>query len=162
MKLSKPQIILGIIGIILFVISLSGVGPRLLMPGRSSGVAAPRRDQVNGATEAIRLTRAEGVKSIGRLIREQDPRGWEALPDDKTISSLHFFVDPFHADLIMPRVEQFMPPGFEFAIMAGQDKRFFIPRNPLTPKQGLDLFLVGASRVSDACNFLLIIEFYPQ
>lgn len=113
---------------------------------------------VNGATEAIHLTSADREKSIGQLIREQDPRGWERLPD-QAISGLHFFVDPFNDALILPRVEAFMPPGFQWGILPGQDKRLFIPENPLSARDGLDLFLV---QTKGTCNFLLIVEFYPK
>lgn len=153
MKISKLQIILGLIGAVLFVWAIS----RAPMP--SGAGAGARKDLVNGATEAIHLTKADGVKSIGQMIREQDPRGWDALPDNETISALTFFVDPFNDALILPRVEAFMPPGFQLGVLPGQDKRLFTPRNPLTPKQGLDLFLVQTRGV---CNFLLIIEFYPN
>lgn len=117
-----------------------------------------RKRSINGATEAIHLTKADGAKSIGQLIREQDPRGWEALPD-QGISGLQFFVDPFNDALTLPRVEQFMPPGFQWGILPGQDKRLFVPENPLSARDGLDLFLVQTDSV---CNFLLIIEFYPR
>lgn len=110
----------------------------------------------NGATEAIHLTKADGVKSIGQLIREQHPSGWESLPD-RGISSVFFFVDPFNDALILPRIEPFMPPGFQLGVLPGQDKKLFTPRNPLTVRQGLDLYLV---RTTGVCNFLLIVEFY--
>lgn len=124
----------------------------------ASGHDRNKPRSINGATEAIHLTKADGTKSIGQLIREQDPRGWEALPD-QGISGLQFFVDPFNDALTLPRVEQFMPPGFQWGILPGQDKRLFVPENPLSAKDGLDLFLVKTDRV---CNFLLIIEFYPR
>jgi hypothetical protein len=113
---------------------------------------------INGATEAIHLTSADQGKSIGQLIREQDPAGWERLPD-QAISGLHFFVDPFNDALILPRVEAFMPPGFQWGILPGQDKRLFVPENPLSARDGLDLFLV---QTKGTCNFLLIVEFYPK
>jgi len=143
--------------VLIAVVIVFGYG--WLMPSKDATAHDRNKPRsINGATEAIHLTSADGTKSIGQLIREQDPRGWDALPN-QGISALHFFVDPFNDPLILPRVEQFMPPGFQLGILPGQDKRFFTPENPLSAKEGLDLSLVKTKSV---CNFLLIIEFYPN
>ncbi len=153
-----------VLSVSLFAVVLAFAYGYGLIGNSLKGLAHDQRDQhikprsLDGATEAIHLTSGDGIKSIGQLIREQDPRGWEALPD-QGISGLQFFVDPFNDPLIFPRVEQFMPAGFQWGILPGQDKRLFIPRNPLSAREGLDLFLVQTKRT---CNFLLIIEFYPR
>ena len=105
-------------------------------------------------TQSIRLTAAQGTKSIGQLIREQTTT---TIPS-QAISSFHFLVDPFNNSLIFPTVEGFQPPGFQWAILPGQDKKLDIPQIPLLAPQALDYYFV---RTSGTCNFILVIEFYP-
>jgi hypothetical protein len=105
-------------------------------------------------TQSIRLTAAQGTKTIGQLIREQTTT---VIPS-QAISSFHFLVDPFNNSLIFPTVAGFQPPGFQWAILPGQDKKLAIPQIPLLAPQALDYYFV---RTSGTCNFLLVIEFYP-
>ena len=104
-------------------------------------------------TQSIRLTAAEGAKSIGQLIREQTTT---VIPL-KAISSFHFLVDGLSNSLIFPRVEGFQPLGFQWAILPGQDKKLDIPQIPLLAPDALNYYPV---RTSGTCNFILVIEFY--
>jgi len=105
-------------------------------------------------TQSLRITATEGTKSIGQLIREQTTT---AIPA-KAISSFHFLVDALSNSLIFPRVEGFQPLGFQWAILPGQDKKLDIPQIPLLAPDALNYYFV---RTSGACNFILVIEFYP-
>lgn len=117
-----------------------------------------RPKSVSGITEAIRITKADGAKSLTQLIRESPPDSGP-IPD-QAIKSFHFLVSPFDDALIFPAVEGFQPPGFQWGILPGQDKRFTIPEIELRGADALDFFLVQTS--GKVCNFLLIIEFYPR
>jgi hypothetical protein len=105
-------------------------------------------------TQCLRITAAEGTKSIGQLMREQTTT---VIPL-KAISSFHFLVDASNNSLIFPRVEGFHPPGFQWAILPGQDKKLDIPEYPLLAPQALDFYMV---RTSGTSNFILVVEFYP-
>jgi len=105
-------------------------------------------------TQSIRLTASQGTKSIGQLLREQTTT---VIPN-QALSSFHFLVDPFNSSLIFPTVEGFQPPGFQWAVLPGQDKKLNIPQIPLLAPQALDYYYV---RTSGTCNFILVIEFYP-
>jgi hypothetical protein len=105
-------------------------------------------------TQSLRLTAAEGTKSIGQLIREQTTT---VIPL-KAIYSFHFLVDASNNSLIFPRVEGFQPPGFQWAILPGQDKKLNIPQYALLAPDALNYYYV---RTTGTCNFILVIEFYP-
>ena len=105
-------------------------------------------------TQCLRITAAEGTKSIGQLLREQTTT---VIPL-KAISRFHFLVDGLSNSLIFPRVEGFQPLGFQWAILPGQDKKLDIPQIPLLAPDALNYYFV---RTSGACNFILVIEFYP-
>jgi hypothetical protein len=117
--------------------------------------ASAQTTTVTIASEALHITVADGTKSIGQLIREQSTG--TPLPA-KPIASFHFLVDPFSHPLIFPRVEGFQPPGFQWAILPSQDKKFNIPRLPLLASEALDYYFV---RSTGNCSFLLYMEFYP-
>lgn len=108
------------------------------------------------STEAFHITKADGVKSIAQLIREQS-KG--APTPDLSISAIHFYVDPFNGDLIFPRVEDFQPEGFGWGVLAGQDKRILTTKVALRGIQALEFFPVKTDTV---CNFLIVLEFYPK
>jgi hypothetical protein len=105
-------------------------------------------------TQSIRLTAADGTKSVGQLIREQTTN---VIPP-QAISSFHFLVDPLNSSLIFPNVQGYQPPGFQWAILPGQDKKLNIPQIPLLAPDALNFYFL---RTSGTCNFLLVIEFYP-
>jgi len=105
-------------------------------------------------TESLRITSSQGTKSIGQLIDEQS----SVVIPNKAIASFHFLIDPFSNALIFPRVEGFQPPGFQWAILPGQDKKFNIPQVPLPAAEALDYYLV---QTQGTCNFIVVIEFYP-
>jgi hypothetical protein len=104
-------------------------------------------------TQCLRITAAEGTKSIGQLLREQTTT---VIPL-KAISRFHFLVDGLSNSLIFPRVEGFQPLGFQWAILPGQDKKLDIPRIPLLAPDALNYYFV---RTSGTSNFILVIEFY--
>ena len=108
-------------------------------------------------TQCLRITAAEGTKSIGQLIREQTTT---VLPL-KAISSFHFLVDASSNSLVFPRVEGFHPPGFQWAILPGQDKRLDIPQYPLLAEDALNFYYVRTTGTTGTCNFILVVEFYP-
>jgi hypothetical protein len=105
-------------------------------------------------TQCLRITAAEGTKSIGQLIREQTTT---VIPL-KAISSFHFLVDASNNSLIFPRVEGFQPLGFQWAILPGQDKELDIPKYALLAPDALNYYYV---RTTGTSNFILVIEFYP-
>ena len=105
-------------------------------------------------TQSLRITAAEGTKSIGQMLREQTTT---VLPL-KAISSFHFLVDASNNSLIFPRVEGFHPPGFQWAILPGQDKKLDIPPYPLMAQEALEYYFV---RTTGTSNFILVVEFYP-
>jgi hypothetical protein len=105
-------------------------------------------------TQCLRITAAEGTKSIGQLLREQTTT---VIPL-KAISSFHFLVDASNNSLIFPRVEGFQPLGFQWAILPGQDKKLDIPQIPLLAPDALNYYFV---RTTETCNFILVMEFYP-
>ncbi len=105
-------------------------------------------------TESIRLTSAQGVKSLGQLISEQS----SIVIPPKAIASFHFMVDPFSNSLQFPGVEGYQPPGFSWAILPAQDKKFNIPEIPLLAQDALNFYFV---QTSGSCNFIVVIEFYP-
>jgi hypothetical protein len=117
-----------------------------------------RPKSVSAITESIRITKADGAKSLAQLIRELPPAS-ASIPD-QAIKSFYFIVSPFDDGLIFPNVEGFQPPGFSWGILPGQDKRFEIPEIELKGAEALNFFLVQSQ--GKACNFLLIIEFYPR
>jgi hypothetical protein len=104
-------------------------------------------------TQCLRITAAEGTKSIGQLLREQTAT---VIPL-KAISRFHFLVDGLSNSLIFPRVEGFQPLGFQWAILPGQDKKLDIPQIPLLAPDALNYYFV---RTSGTSNFILVIEFY--
>jgi hypothetical protein len=122
-----------------------------------AGDRPERAKSVTGITEALRITKAEGTKSIGQLIRELPPDSGP-IPD-QAIKSFHFFIDPFNDALIFPAVPNFQPDAFQWGILPGQDKFFTIPKIALTAPEGLNFYLV---KTNGTCNFLLILEFYPK
>jgi hypothetical protein len=105
-------------------------------------------------TQSLRITLADGTKSIGQLLRTQTTT---PIPN-QALASFHFLVDASNNTLIFPNVEGYQPPGFQWAILPGQDKRLDIPEIPLLAPQALDYYYV---RTSGTCNFILVIEFYP-
>jgi hypothetical protein len=105
-------------------------------------------------TQSLRITAAEGTKSIAQLLRDQTTT---VLPL-KAISSFHFLVDASNNSLIFPRVEGFHPPGFQWAILPGQDKKLDIPPYPLLAQEALEYYFV---RTTGTSNFILVVEFYP-
>lgn len=113
------------------------------------------QNAVKARTDAFHITAADGTKSIGQLLREQNAA---PLPD-QAISSFHFLVDPKNDALMFPRVEPFQPEGFQWGILPGDDKKISIPEIPLNAEQGLEFFLV---KTDGTANFLLITEFYPN
>jgi hypothetical protein len=129
-----------------------GVMVGVTFTGRKASAQSP---PVLISSEALHVTPAMGTISIGQLIRDQSTG--TPLPD-KSISSFHFLVDPFSFPLIFPRVEGFQPPGFQWAILPSQDKKYNVPQYPLPASQALDFYFV---RSSGPCSFLLFMEFYP-
>lgn len=117
--------------------------------------ASAQSTPVTVSSEAIHLTTADGTKSIAQLIREQSTG--TPLPP-KALASFHFLVDPFGNSLIFPRVEGFHPPGFQWAILPGQDKKFNVTQVPLPAMEALEFFFV---QTNGECNFLVLMEFYP-
>jgi hypothetical protein len=111
---------------------------------------------VKASTEAIHITTADGTKSIGQLIREQSTG--TPLPTNQAIASMHFFVDPLNNSLMFTKVGPQNPPGFQWAMLPGQDKQFAVPKTLVLAPQALENYLV---RTNGTCNFLLIMEFYP-
>jgi hypothetical protein len=105
-------------------------------------------------TQCLRITAAEGTKSIGQLLREQTTT---VIPL-KAVSRFHFLVDGLSNSLIFPRVEGFQPLGFQWAILPGQDKKLDIPKIPLLAPDALNYYFV---RTSGTSNFILVIEFHP-
>lgn len=105
-------------------------------------------------TESIRLTSSQGVKSLGQLITEQS--GIVIPP--KAIASFHFMVDPFSNSLQFPNVQGFQPPGFSWAILPAQDKKFNIPQIPILAPEALNYYYLQSS---GSTNFIVVIEFYP-
>lgn len=113
-----------------------------------------RNIELVAISESIHITKADGVKPLSQLIREQSDI---SIPD-QPISKFHFVVDSLHGTLIFPR-NDFQPEGFEMSIAAGDDKEFKIPRLQVNGAQALDFFLVKTDKV---CNFVVYIEFYPN
>ena len=108
------------------------------------------------SSEAFHITRADGTKSLGRLIREQSTG---TPTPDLPIKSFHFIVDAQGDDLILDRVEGAQPEGFQMAIAAGSDLKFNIPRLPLNAPEALDQFPV---RTDGVTNVLMFIELYAR
>jgi hypothetical protein len=105
-------------------------------------------------TESLRITAADGTKSIGQLIRSQS----SIVIPSQAIASLHFLVDPFNNSLIFSRVGPQNPTGFQWAMLPGQDKKFAVPKTTVLAPQALEQYLV---RSSGASNFMVTVEFYP-
>src|SRR5262245_5083919 len=106
---------------------------------------------VKAGTEAIHITATDGTKSLGQLISEQSTG--TPFPTNQAIASMHFFVDPLNNSLIFTRVGPQNPPGFQWAILPGQDKQFGVPKTLVLAPQALEQYLV---RTNGTCNFLLI------
>jgi hypothetical protein len=129
-----------------------GVMLGVTITGRKASAQSP---PVLIDSQALHITAADGTKSLWQLISEQNTGA--QLPN-KSISSFHFLVDPFSYPLIFPRVEGFQPPGFQWAILPSQDKKYNVPQYSLPASQALDFYFV---RSSGPCSFLLFMEFYP-
>ena len=110
---------------------------------------------VKAGTEALRITAAEGTKSIAQLIREQSTG---TPTPNQAIAGMHFFVDPLNNSLIFTKVGPQNPTGFQWSMLPGQDKEFEVPKTTVLAPQAMEQYLV---RTNGTCNFLLITEFYP-
>jgi hypothetical protein len=108
-------------------------------------------------TESLRLTQAEGIKSLGQLIREQSSI---EIPD-QAISMVRFSVDPFSDALILPSVPQVQPPDFQWGVLPGQDREIKVAEAPFNAPEALD-FSLAKSAGPKGCNFILTVEFYPK
>lgn len=133
-----------------FLVCIGGIFGVIFTRDPASAQTAPALK----ITESIRITSAQGTKSLGQLISEQS----SVVIPPKAIASFHFLVDPFSNALIFPTVEGFQPPGFQWAVLPGQDKKFNIPQISLPAAQALNYYYV---QTPGACNFIVVIEFYP-
>lgn len=107
-------------------------------------------------TESLRLTQADGIKSLGQLIREQSSI---EIPN-QAISVVRFSVDPFSDALILPSVPQVQPPDFQWGVLPGQDREIKVAEAPFKAPEALD-FSLAKSAGPKGCNFILTVEFYP-
>lgn len=152
MRLSKIQIVLGSVGLLFFILSVVRVFA--IAPDWFKNNRWPEENNIAVISESIHITKADGIKSLGQLIREQS--GIQ-IPDQPLLK-IHFIVDPFNNALIFPR-NDFQPEGFQWGILPGQDKTLLVPELPVSASQALDL---SPAKTDGVCNFIVQFEFGPK
>jgi hypothetical protein len=137
-----------------FLVSIGAIFGVTFTRHQASAQTTTQTPQVLKMTESIHLTAAQGTISLGQLIKEQS----SVVIPPKAIANFHFLVDPYNDALKFPTVVGFQPPGFQWAILPGQDKKFNVPQIPLLAPDALNFYLVQTPTI---CNFIIVMEFYP-
>jgi hypothetical protein len=106
----------------------------------------------------VKVTAADGVKSIRQLIAENGPiiPYWPNQP----VQTFHFLVsgDPTNSNLVLPGIPGAQPQGYQLGIPRGGDLRLTLPKLPMNVETALSYaFNV---RTAGTCNFLLVLELY--
>lgn len=115
---------------------------------------APVADKID--SQALHLTSADGITTIGELIRRQNLGS--PLPANLRIKTITFHVDPLHDALIFTPVEGFQHPEFRWGVNPGASKTLRVTFVDLAPMQAFDLFPV---RTDGVTNFIMITDFWP-